>query len=78
MEDNKRTQKKYLYAEKQEQIRRANNVVVLGNVVYYLFVLVVIWGAMARGIRTAGYCTMVSTIILSVCVITYIANKRNP
>ena len=49
------TEKKYLYADKQEQIRRANSFLVSGTCIFYLCVLGVVWVATLRGIRTAGY-----------------------
>lgn len=57
-------EKKYLYADKAEQIKRMNRFFTLGVIVYYLWVLGLVWIATARGIRTVGYAGMITVVVL--------------
>ncbi len=70
-------EKKYLYADKSEQNKRANRVLTLGYITFYTFMLGVIWIACLRGIRSLGYSVMLSTIIFITLVVTVIEYKKN-
>ena len=67
------TPKKYLYADKKEQVQRANHVMAVGGIIYYTFVLVVLWMSHLEGVRTLGYCAFLSVLTViamlsSVCI----------
>lgn len=55
MEENK-----YRYADREEQLKKANSFLVLGFLVFYAFVMVVVVTACIRHIRTVGYTAMLS------------------
>ena len=42
-------EKNYLYADRDEQKKRANRFMVLGYIVFYLVVLLVVWISYVRG-----------------------------
>ena len=54
-------EKKYQYAEKKEQIKRANRFLTLGFLLFYLAMTIVVWIAAIRGIRT--HCIDIRRII---------------
>ena len=70
--------KKYLYADKQEQIKRANSFLVSGTCIFYLCVLGVVWVAALRGIRTTGYAGMITVVILLISGSMILINKLKP
>ena len=70
--------KKYLYADKQEQIRRANSFLVSGTCIFYLCVLGVVWVATLRGIRTTGYAGMITVLVLLVSGSMIVIDKTKP
>lgn len=74
MEGNKQ---KYLYADKTEQIKRANRFLTTGFIVFYVLVLCVVAVACVRGIRSAGYAGMLALIILVATIITIAQFLRN-
>lgn len=55
----------FLYADKKEQIKRANRFLTVGFVVFYVFVLGIVGIACIRGIRSVGYTIMLAAIILA-------------
>lgn len=70
--------KKYIYADKQEQIKRANAFLVSGTCIFYFCVLAVVWVATLRGIRTTGYAGMITILILAISGVMIFINKRKP
>lgn len=58
------TQNKYKYAHKDAQIERANRFLSMGYLVFYIFILCIVWVAAIRGIRTVGYASMVTGMVV--------------
>ena len=71
-------QKKYLYAEKKEQEKRANRFLSVGYIVFYIFILLLVWTACLRGIRTAGYAGMITILIVAAVSGPLIMYRMNP
>ena len=59
-----KTENKYRYADKTQQIKRVNRFLTVGYIVFYLFVLGVVGVACIRGIRTVGYTALLAAVIL--------------
>ena len=57
-------EKYYQYADKGEQLKRANQFLVTGSMVFYLAILIITWISVVRGLRTAGYAGMITVIVL--------------
>ena len=57
-------EKKFLYADVNEQTKRANSFLTIGYVIFYLTVLGVVLSACIRGIRSVGYTGMLTAIIV--------------
>ena len=74
MEENN---KYYRFADKTEQIKRANRFLVMGYAVYYLAMLVIVWISFLRGIRSLGYSVMISIIILIAATVPFVIQKLN-
>lgn len=72
-----REEQKYLYADKREQLKRANQFLTIGFIVFYVFVLGVIFTACARGVRSVGYTVMVTIVIALTILITFILFLRD-
>lgn len=70
--------KYYRYADKTEQIKRANRFLTLGYVVFYFAMLAIIWVSFIRGVRSQGYCIMISSIILLSGAVPLVLCKMNP
>lgn len=70
-------EQKFLYADKEEQLKRANRFLTIGFIVFYVFVLCVVGIACLRGIRSVGYTAMLALIILLVSATTVILFLRN-
>ena len=73
----KTEEKVFLYADKQKQSERANRFLVLGFIVFYVFVLGVVGVAFLRGIRSKGYTTMIAALILVATLATVFLYRRN-
>lgn len=48
-------EKKYLYADRQEQIKKVHQMMIVSYSLFYTFSLMIIWVATLRGVRTLGY-----------------------
>lgn len=70
-------EQKFLYADKQEQLKRANHFLTIGYGVFYVFILAVVVTACFRGVRSVGYTSMISILVLITIVITVILYLRN-
>lgn len=73
-------EKKYLYADRQEQIKKAHQVMLLSFSLFYGFCLAIIWIAAIRGIRTIGYAgfnTAIGAVFIGVISLFYKKNASN-
>lgn len=70
--------KKYKYATKEEQLIRANRFMLVGYTMFAVMVLVLVWHAATRGIRTLGYSMLITIIAISATLIMALLRKKNP
>ena len=56
--------KEFLYADKKQQLMRANRFLMIGYTVYYLYVLLMLVTSLSRGERSLGYCGLIGVMIL--------------
>ena len=71
----------FLYADKKQQLIRANRFLVIGYVVYYACIMAMLVASLIRNERTLGYCGMIGTLVLislAVTVIMYKVNSASP
>lgn len=68
---------KFLYADKKEQLKRANLFLTVGYGVFYVFILAVVVIACLRGVRSVGYTSMISILVLLATAITVALYMRN-
>lgn len=71
-------EKQYRYAEKKEQLKKANTFLTLGYLFFYLTVLIVVWIAMFRGIRTLGYTLFLTGLAVVSLGVTRIMDFKMP
>ena len=57
-------EKRFLYADKHEQLKRTNRFLTIGYVVYYLYVMVMLGVSLSRGERSPGYCGMIAFMVV--------------
>ena len=60
-------EKKYLYADRQEQIKKVHQLMLVSFNLFYTFSLIIIWVAAIRGARTVGYAG-VNTVVAAIFV----------
>ncbi len=72
-----KNEQEFLYADKEEQMRKSNRFLALGYIVYYVVVLGVVLTACLRGVRSVGYTGMLTTIIVLIIIVTLILYRRN-
>lgn len=73
MEENN---KYYRYADKTEQIKRANKFLVSGYTIYYLAILVIIWVSCLRGIRSVDFSGMLSVVTVISAIVPLLVGKK--
>lgn len=73
MEENN---KYYRYADKTEQIKRANKFLVSGYTIYYLAILVIIWVSCLRGIRSVEFSGMLSVVTVISAIVPLLVGKK--
>lgn len=56
-------EKKYVYSSKENQMQRANHFLRISLLLFYLFVLAIVWIAVARGARTLFFGILISVVI---------------
>lgn len=71
-------EKRYQYAEKKEQLKKANTFLTLGYLVFYLTMLIVVWIAMFRGIRTILYALILTTLVVLSLGVTRVMDWKKP
>lgn len=57
-------EKKYVYASKAAQVKRANRFAQIGYIIFYVFVLIIQWISYASGVRSMGFSVMVTAVII--------------
>lgn len=70
-------EKKYLYAGKENQMQRANRFLRVSLLLFYLFVLAIVWIAVARSARTLFFGILVSAVIAITAVLVEFFAYRN-
>lgn len=69
--------KKYLYADSMEQMKKANRFLVVGYIVFYLFVSGIVITACVRGVRSIAFTSALEVIILITIAATVVLYNRN-
>ena len=71
-------EKEYRYAEKTEQIKKANSFLTLGYLCFYSAMLFVVWIATIRGVRTLAYSLILTVIVVISLAVTSIMERKKP
>lgn len=72
-----KTEQKFLYASKEEQLKRANHFLTIGFIVFYAILLLIVVLAYNAGVRTLAYTRMIAGIIAASIIFTVILYLRN-
>ncbi|MBR3770327.1 MAG: hypothetical protein IKL06_07295 [Lachnospiraceae bacterium] len=70
--------KEFLYADKEQQLIRANHFMALANTAYYLYVMVMLLISVMQGVRSTGFAGLIATMVVIALSVTWIVYKRNP
>ncbi len=71
-------EKKYLYADRQEQIKKVHQLMIVSFSLFYTFSLIIIWVATLRGIRTFGYAVANTTVaVIFVGVMAFLFQRNH-
>ena len=70
--------KEFLYADKEQQLIRANRFMALANTSYYLYVMVMLVLSVMQGVRSVGFAGLIATLVVIALTVTWIVYKRNP
>jgi methyl-accepting chemotaxis protein len=77
-ENNMDAQRKFVYADKREQIRKANKYLIASEITFYVVALAIIILSMLSGIRSVGYTmamTILCVIVGGITVLMYLKDK---
>lgn len=69
--------KVFLYADKEEQLKSSNQFLVITYTIFYSFVSLIVLVSAFRGMRTAGYATMLLSVIILILAATITAFLKN-
>ncbi|MGN0352905.1 MAG: methyl-accepting chemotaxis protein [Roseburia sp.] len=70
-------EKKYLYADAGEQLKKANRFLTLGYILFYFFVSGIVITACVRHVRSVGYTVALELMIIVTILVTVILYNRN-
>lgn len=73
-------EKKYLYADRQEQIKKGHWLTLISFILFNTFSLAIVWVATLRGIRSLGYAgmhTLMAVVIIGLMTIVYLRNSSD-
>lgn len=71
------TEKKYLYADKMEQISRGNHFLTIGCRVYYIWLLLIVWVATFHRIRSVGFSVAITAAIVIFSILESMDYRKN-
>ena len=69
--------KGFLYADKEQQLIRANGFMVLSNTAYYIYIMIMLLVSFLRGERSGGFCGLIGVLVFISLAATWIAFLRN-
>lgn len=69
--------KEFQYADKNQQLIRANRFLALANTTFFLYVMLMLIVSLVRGERTIGFCGFIGVIVLVSLAVVWIVFKRN-
>lgn len=72
------TNQKFLYADKKQQLIRANRFLAIGYVVYYVYVMLMLFTSLMRNERSLGFCGMVGIFVLISLTFILVTVKKDP
>ena len=67
----------FQYADKIQQLMRANSFLVMANTVYYIYIALLLTASVVRGERSLGFCGFIGTIVGVSLVATWLIYLRN-
>ena len=77
MSSEKKQDNLFVYADKTQQLIRANRFLMLASTSYYLYVMALLAVSVAFGIRSLGFVGYIASMAVTVLAVTWIIFKRN-
>lgn len=78
MSNDAKKNKEFLYADKTQQLIRANRFLAIGYVVYYACVMLMLLTSLLRNERSLGYCGMIGVLVLISLAVILVILKVKP
>ncbi len=69
-------EKNFKYADTHEQLKRANQFLVMGYIVFYIIALAIMWSFCGMGIRSTGLTGAYTVIVVVAAALTYILGRK--
>ncbi len=76
-ETNVTTNSEFLFADKVQQLIRANRFTALANTVYYIYIALLLTVSVIRGERSLGFCGFIGVLVAISLIVTWILFARN-
>lgn len=70
--------REFLYADKEQQLIRANRFTLLANTAYFVYVMIMLVVSFMRGERTLGFCGFIGVLAIVSLTIVWACFKHNP
>ena len=70
--------KEFRFADKEQQLIRANRFMAIANTTYYLYVMVMLVISVMQGVRSTGFASLIGIMVVIALSVTWIVYKRNP
>lgn len=70
--------KEFRFADKEQQLIRANRFMALANTTYYLYVMVMLVISVMQGVRSVGFAGLIAVLVAIAIATTWLVFKRNP
>ena len=71
-------EKRFLYSDKKEQLKRTNRFAVIGYMVFYAAAVLIVWISGLRGYRELSFCAIFTGLVLASLASIVIVQKKNP
>ena len=68
----------FIYADKEQQLIRANRFMALASTIYYLYMIALVAVSVAARLRSIGFAGLIIVMVLITLAVTWIIFKRNP
>ncbi len=70
--------KQFLYADKDEQVKKINKYLATSMVLFDVLIMLVVTISVIEGNRTVGYWLVMAAVMIATCITSFVMNKKEP